>query len=134
MEQEIPRILKRAHNNEEVSMSGLNIGNIGGNMTVGGDVVAGDKIVGGDSRPRQVSPEAEDPGRVTESMAHAPEVFISYAWGGEREEIVNKLDAALRERGMTIIRDKRDLGYKGGIQDFMRRIGRDRYCAGHHQR
>lgn len=51
-------------------------------------------------------------------------VFISYAWGGEREEIVNQIDQALQQRGIKIIRDKRDLGYKGSIQEFMERIGR----------
>jgi formylglycine-generating enzyme required for sulfatase activity len=50
-------------------------------------------------------------------------VFISYAWGGESEEIVNQIDGALQQRGLTIIRDKRDLGYKGSINAFMERIG-----------
>ena len=50
-------------------------------------------------------------------------IFISYAWGGEREEIVNQIEAALQQRGIKIIRDKRDLGYKGSISGFMERIG-----------
>jgi len=50
-------------------------------------------------------------------------VFISYAWGGESEAIVNQLDEALQTRGLKIIRDKRDLGYKGSISEFMERIG-----------
>ena len=50
-------------------------------------------------------------------------VFISYAWGGEREEIVNQIDKALQARGIKITRDKRDLGYKGSIKEFMERIG-----------
>jgi hypothetical protein len=50
-------------------------------------------------------------------------VFISYAWGGKSEEIVNKIDQSLQKRGIKIIRDKRDLGYKGSIQEFMERIG-----------
>jgi hypothetical protein len=50
-------------------------------------------------------------------------VFISYAWGDEREEIVNQIDHALQARGIRITRDKRDLGYKGSIQEFMERIG-----------
>jgi hypothetical protein len=50
-------------------------------------------------------------------------VFISYAWGGESEEIVNQIDQALQERRLKIIRDKRDLGYKGSIKAFMERIG-----------
>ena len=51
-------------------------------------------------------------------------VFVSYAWGGEREQIVNEIDEALQQRGIRIIRDKRDLGYKGSISEFMGRIGR----------
>lgn len=50
-------------------------------------------------------------------------VFISYAWGGEREEVVNQIDKSLQARGIKIIRDKRDLGYKGSIKGFMERIG-----------
>jgi hypothetical protein len=50
-------------------------------------------------------------------------VFISYAWWGEREEIVNQIDQALLKRGITIVRDRRDLGYKGSIGGFMERIG-----------
>jgi len=50
-------------------------------------------------------------------------VFISYAWGGEREEIVNQMDQSLQERGIRMIRDKRDLAYKGSIKEFMERIG-----------
>ena len=50
-------------------------------------------------------------------------VFISYAWGGEREEIVDQIGEALQKRGIKIIRDKRDLGYKGSIKAFMERIG-----------
>jgi hypothetical protein len=50
-------------------------------------------------------------------------IFISYAWGGEREEIVNQIDRALQKRGIKITRDKRDLGYKGSIKEFMQRIG-----------
>jgi len=50
-------------------------------------------------------------------------VFISYAWGGEREETVDQIDQALQGRGLKIIRDKRDLGYKGSIKAFMERIG-----------
>jgi hypothetical protein len=51
-------------------------------------------------------------------------VFISYAWEGDSEEIVNKIDQSLKAKGLTIVRDKRDLGFKGSIKDFMERIGR----------
>ncbi|NJC95937.1 MAG: hypothetical protein C3F07_08880 [Anaerolineales bacterium] len=51
-------------------------------------------------------------------------VYISYAWGGESERVANELDAILQAGGITIIRDKRDLGYKGMIRNFMQEIGR----------
>ena len=52
------------------------------------------------------------------------QVYISYAWGGESERIVNELDADLQTRGLQVVRDKRDLGYKGRIGAFMQEIGR----------
>jgi len=51
------------------------------------------------------------------------QVFISYAWGGESEEIVNELDKAFQARGVTIVRDKRDVGFKGNIKSFMQDLG-----------
>lgn len=51
-------------------------------------------------------------------------VYLSYAWGGESERIVDALDADLQALGIVVVRDKRDLGYKGSIRDFMKQIGR----------
>lgn len=53
-----------------------------------------------------------------------PEIFISYSWGGESEETVNKICDAFTQKGYTIIRDKEALGYKGNIKEFMQRIGK----------
>lgn len=50
-------------------------------------------------------------------------VYVSYAWGGESEEIVNQIDQSFKERGITLVRDKRDLGFKGLIKQFMQQIG-----------
>ncbi|MFT6320248.1 MAG: hypothetical protein ACJAT4_001171 [Granulosicoccus sp.] len=52
------------------------------------------------------------------------DIYISYAWGGESENIVNQLDKELQSKGMKVTRDKRDLGYKGSIVEFMKDIGR----------
>jgi len=56
-------------------------------------------------------------------MGNNKNVFLSYAWGGESERIVNELDADLQAKGIVVIRDKRDLGYKGMIRDFMQQFG-----------
>ncbi len=61
-------------------------------------------------------------------MQFEKEIFISYAWGGESEQFVNQLDETLQAKGIKIIRDKRDLGYKKLIKAFMERIGRGK-CA-----
>src|SRR6185503_7699568 len=56
-------------------------------------------------------------------MGDNHQVYISYAWGGESERIVNELDADLQSKGIIVVRDKRDLGFKGMIRDFMRQLG-----------
>ncbi|MFN8453999.1 MAG: toll/interleukin-1 receptor domain-containing protein [Anaerolineae bacterium] len=62
--------------------------------------------------------------KIEASLKSEIEVFISYAWGSENEEIVNKVDRAFEAKGIIIIRDKRDAGYKASIKKFMERIGR----------
>jgi len=61
---------------------------------------------------------------LTNMSGNSKEVFISYAWGGESEQFVNQLDQAFQRKDVTVIRDKRELGYKGLIKEFMERIGR----------
>jgi hypothetical protein len=51
------------------------------------------------------------------------EIFLSYAWGGESEKIIDELDNAFKNTGIALIRDKRDLGFTGMITEFMQRIG-----------
>ncbi len=51
------------------------------------------------------------------------EIFISYAWGDESEKLVDRLDQAFQKKGISIIRDKRDAGFKAQIKEFMKRIG-----------
>jgi hypothetical protein len=50
-------------------------------------------------------------------------VFISYGWGGESETVANEIDQAVTSAGINLIRDKRDLGFKGLIKEFMEEIG-----------
>ncbi len=50
-------------------------------------------------------------------------VFISYAWGGESENIVGMLQNALNNQGISTIRDKTDLEFKGSIPEFMKKLG-----------
>lgn len=56
-------------------------------------------------------------------------IFLSYAWGdpsevGEsREAIVDRLYETLMTKGLDVVRDKKDNGYKKKISTFMQRIG-----------
>lgn len=52
------------------------------------------------------------------------EVFISYAWGGKSEEMANQIEQALVAEEISLVRDKKHLGFKGRIKAFMERIGR----------
>ena len=51
------------------------------------------------------------------------EIFISYAWGGESEQLVDLIEQSAQNKGIPIIRDKKDAGYKARIKEFMQRIG-----------
>ena len=58
-----------------------------------------------------------------------PEIFISYTWQGESRRITETLDAFLQARDITIVRDNRDIGYKGLIKDYMQRLGQGKYVV-----
>lgn len=51
------------------------------------------------------------------------QVFVSYAWEDESERTVDELERAFADRGIRIMRDKKELGYRGSIEAFERRIG-----------
>jgi len=59
-----------------------------------------------------------------------PKVFFSYAWGGEREKIVDDLyDSLKKDDKYEVIRDKVNLGYKGLISEFMKGIGKGNFVV-----
>lgn len=70
------------------------------------------------------TPASSAPNWMIPENKPSQEIYISYAWGGESEVLVNQLDASFQTKGVTIVRDKRNLGYKGLIKEFMERIGR----------
>lgn len=84
---------------------------------------------------RNVLPSAlvkEDPCIDSEAMLgdeavveppRAPEVYVSYAWAPESEAFVDQLGDALKQEGITLLRDKAEVRYKDSIRDFMQRIG-----------
>jgi len=49
--------------------------------------------------------------------------YISYKWGGDSERVAGEIEAALQAHGITLVRDKSALGYKGGIREFMQELG-----------
>jgi hypothetical protein len=61
----------------------------------------------------------------TQQLAPAAdlEIFLSYAWHSESETVANQVDQAFQRRGITIIRDDRDIGFKELIKEFMERLG-----------
>ena len=54
-------------------------------------------------------------------------VYISYAWEPRSEKVVDDLCLAFKKKGVAVIRDKTDLGYKDQLKSFMQQIGKGRY-------
>ncbi|MFT6443048.1 MAG: hypothetical protein ACJASM_002606, partial [Salibacteraceae bacterium] len=79
-------------------------------------LIAGENYFG---RLDKISSDKDD-----STFDDTPSIYISYAWDGDSEKIVNQLDKELQAKGVTIIRDKRDLDYRGSIKNFMEDIGR----------
>jgi hypothetical protein len=103
-------------NNNQVITAG---GNITGNMTFLNE-----------PRPRfrntvtehGIDNEAlQGQGKFTNGYEHA--VFVSYALGGDSERVVDELEKAFADHNIRIIRDKKEIGYKGSIEIFEQRIG-----------
>ncbi|MGI9547556.1 MAG: toll/interleukin-1 receptor domain-containing protein [Flavobacteriaceae bacterium] len=59
-----------------------------------------------------------------EGKEYYAEMYISYAWGGESEEMAIEMEKTLQINKIRLIRDKNDLGYKERIKEFMERIGK----------
>jgi hypothetical protein len=57
------------------------------------------------------------------SAPQSPEVFVSYAWNQESNALVDRLQEALGQHGIRLIRDREEVRYKDSIRGFMRRIG-----------
>jgi len=55
------------------------------------------------------------------------EIFVSYAWKGESEALVNQLCDAFAAKGYTIRRDKSSMTYRDSIKSFMDSIGRGKF-------
>jgi hypothetical protein len=78
--------------------------------------------------------DAPIPIELKSSGTHSPQtkkkyenaVFVSYAWGDESEQVVDKLERTFKKHGINLIRDKKDLEYTGSIEEFERRIGQGR--------
>lgn len=55
------------------------------------------------------------------------DIFISYAWKGASEALVDRLCAELEAHGHTVRRDKSTMTYRDSIRSFMDRIGRGKF-------
>ena len=54
---------------------------------------------------------------------YKPTIYISHAWGGESEEITQKIMEKFSKEGIEITLDKNDLGYRQSINEFMLSLG-----------
>lgn len=52
-----------------------------------------------------------------------PSIYISHAWGGESEKIVQAIVKRFEKEGLDVVLDKKDLGYRESIRSFMENLG-----------
>jgi internalin A len=87
------------------------------------------------SRRAKRPPRDGDPAEVpmeptfTPAPPPSPQYAVSYAWndktgGPEREDVVNKMEAAAAKRGIKVLRDKSVLKHGDRISEFMHEIAR----------
>ncbi|MBE9461913.1 toll/interleukin-1 receptor domain-containing protein [Dyadobacter subterraneus] len=53
-----------------------------------------------------------------------PEIYISYSWEAESEKVIEQLNSICNLNGVKIVRDKTEIGFKGLISAFMKRLGK----------
>ena len=47
-------------------------------------------------------------------------IFISYVWGGDREEIIDQIDQVVQNRGLKSTLDQRHLDYTGSMFELVK--------------
>lgn len=68
--------------------------------------------------------------KIAPAPTEKPLIYLSYAWGGDKEALVDRLEARLERAGYEVKRDKRSMRPGDWISDFMREIGRaKRVCV-----
>src|SRR5690606_15895685 len=63
------------------------------------------------------------PTKITTGMGKH-NVYISHAWGGESEQIVQEIYKRCQKVGLNIILDRKDLEYRQSISSFMQELGK----------
>lgn len=55
------------------------------------------------------------------------EIYISYAWTNESEEVLKNLCEVLDDNSIKYFVDKKDIDYKGNIREFEEKLGKGNY-------
>jgi internalin A len=112
----LDKLIKRARKGQEIQCHDS------GEMVDAGRLVR--EILPGALRQEEHPIESYSPAAITSvSLPPTPEVFVSYAWTTESAAMVERIQHALEEHGIRLIRDREEVRYKDSIRDFMRRIG-----------
>jgi hypothetical protein len=64
---------------------------------------------------------------IYKTKMNKPEIFISYAWSGKSEIIVDEICQCLENKNIKYYRDKKDIGYKDSIKEFEEQLGMGDY-------
>jgi internalin A len=93
-------------------------------------VVAEEARAGASVAVRKEAKSLAESLKITAAPTAKPLVYLSYAWGGHKEEMVDRLEQRLIDHGYEVKRDKRSMRPGDWISDFMREIGQaERVCV-----
>ena len=80
-------------------------------------------ILPGALRENHIFDAAQSTVTAESSLPPTPEIFVSYAWNAASKAIVDRLEEALKQNGIRLLRDREEVRYKDSIREFMQRIG-----------
>ncbi len=70
-------------------------------------------------------PKAPQDSKPEESVVSSEiTTYVSYAWGGDSETIVDKIETAFKQQNLPFKRDKESIGYRESLKKFMEALGR----------
>ncbi len=96
------------------------------------ETVRTDVLHANEQKPAQVSGTTEPPQQAQRQAGmparqRTPEIFVSYCGEDEGLTVAQELSRFFRDKGITILSDTSEIGYKGRFDEYVTRLGQGQY-------